>query len=143
MARNLKISSQAFIYFLVFFRCDFEYMSRIRNTKQLELSVNPIYFDYEEAINSNNWKLLNTSESVGERAYMFDGYNDTYPFVLLSFTIKRQSEAYVHQVMIAAVILAVINLVLLLLNPESMERFVLYVINLFSHGIYIEQLRWM
>lgn len=118
-------------------------MSRTRNTKQLVFSVNPIYFDNEEAFNSNNWKLLSTSESVGRRSYMLDDYKDTFSFVLLKFNIQRQSEAYVHQVMIAAVILSIINLVLLLLNPESMERFVLYVINLFSHGIYIEQLRWM
>ena len=118
-------------------------MSRTRTTKQLNFSVNPIYVDREEALNSNSWKLLTYSEYVGERAYIFDDYSDTFPFFMLTFTIQRQSGAYVHQVMTAAVVLTVINLVLLLLNPKSMERFVLYVINLFSHGIYIEQLRWM
>lgn len=139
----ILVFGKVYLLLFSFKRCHFEYMSRTQNSQKLNFSGNIISVDQEEGVDSNNWKLVTFTASTGSRRYMFDGYNQTFPFVLMNFNIERQSGGYVHQVMIPAVILVVINIFLLLVNPESMERFALYVINLFSHGVFLEQLRWM
>jgi hypothetical protein len=118
-------------------------MSRTKSSKQLNFSNYEIIVDPEEGKESNNWKLKSATVNTGTRRYIFDGYNQSFPYVMLNFNIERQSGGYVHQVMIPAIVLVIINMFLLFLSPESNERFVLYIVSLFSHGIFLEQLRWM
>lgn len=99
--------------------------------------------DKTEAIYSNQWQLLSYTAATGARHYIFDGYNETYPYITINFSIQRQSDGHIYQIYIPAVIMLTINIIVLLLSPSSMERFILLAINLFSHGIIIEQLRWM
>jgi hypothetical protein len=122
-------------------RCNFEFISRTRNTKNLKFSNHSVWID-NELVNSD-WDLLSASSITGSRRYMFDGYNSSHPFIVFNFSFRRHSGEFSHQVMIPAAVLGVVNLVLLLLSPESKERFILLAMNLFSHFIYMEQLRWM
>lgn len=123
-------------------RCHFEYISRTKNTNQLNFMNNSIYVDAETG-RSSGWLLLLVGSESGQRRYIFDDYNSSLPFVVFNFEFQRHPVGYQLQLTVPAAVLMVINVLLLLLSPESADRFVLYVINLFSHMVYIEQLRWM
>lgn len=93
-------------------------------------------------VQSENWRL----ESVNANVYganLDELTNDAQPVVQIGFIVSRQSEAYIYQVIIPAVVLISINILVLFLDPLLHERIILFFINLFSHEVYLEQLHYM
>lgn len=123
--------------------CRYEYMSRIKSINQLNFSRHSITVDFEEGKESNDWVILSAYSYSGSRSYMFDGFNATHPYIIFNFEFQRLSKGLIMQIIVPAVVLLIVNIFALLLNPESLDRFVLYVISLFSHMMFLEQLRWM
>lgn len=124
-------------------RCTFEFISRTKNIDQLIFVNQSIAVDNEQGWENQAWSLKSANLYASRRRYIFDGFNMSHPFVMFSFKIERHSQTLIRQILMPAVIMAIINVSLLLLNPESDERIVILVINLFSHFIFLEQLRWM
>lgn len=124
-------------------RCTYEYISRTRNINQLKFENHSVVVDNEEGWESDAWKMKSPYLFTGRRPYLFDGFNTSHPYVLFNFQIERHNQGYFHQTVIPAIAMAVVNVALLLLKPESAERVVLLVINLLSHFVFVEQLRWM
>jgi hypothetical protein len=118
-------------------------MSRTRTSSQLEFLNHSVIVDYEEGRENSVWILLAASSISGERRYVFNDFNASHPFIIFNFDFQRISHEYLFQIIIPAVVLMLVNIFLLLLHPESNDRFILYVINVFSHCIFWEQLIWM
>lgn len=126
-----------------FHQCHFEYVSQTKSSNQMQFIDHSVVVGSDGGRESNGYLLISANSTIGERRYVFDGYNSSHSFIVFEFKIQRLPHGYILQIMIPAVVVMVINIVLLLLSPESSERFVLYVVNLFSHCIFLEQLRWM
>lgn len=124
-------------------KCYFEYISRTRNSDQMTFDGHSVFVDEHNARESDGFIMLSAVSKSGERQYLFDGFNSSHPFVIFSFEIQRLPHGYILQVIIPAVVVMILNICLLLLSPLSPERFILYAVNLFSHCIFFEQLRWM
>lgn len=122
--------------------CSFEFMSRTRDINLLKLLFDGLSIE-ENGFESQDWMISVSTSNSGERSYLFDNHNSSHPYFQFDFKIKRHTKRFACQVLIPAVLLVMINLGLLLLNPESSGRVVLYVISLFSHMIFIEQLYYL
>lgn len=91
---------------------------------------------------SDNWYLESLKSGTG-LIIEHEIRNTTLSYIQINFVVRRQGENYVHQVFIPALVMTLINLVLLCIDPMQNERFVLLVINLFSHKVFLEQLHYM
>ena len=125
-------------------KCHFSYVPRIRHVNQLVLLNRSVEINLgefgESGVMSQDWKLI----SVSARNEIFpDEFNATHPSITINFDIERHSRGYINQIIIPAVVLSIVNIFLLSLNPEFPDRVVAYVINLFAHFIFVEQLKWM
>lgn len=121
-------------------KCHYNYVPRSRHINQLTLVNHSVEIYNEDELISSDWHLKSIS---GASEMFLDEFNEWHPSMIINFEIERHTQGYINQTMIPAVILMVINIFLLMLNPEFPERVILYVINLFSHFIYVEQLKWM
>lgn len=117
-----------------FQKCHYTYAQRYRHTKQISLINRTVAVDYETGLLSEDWRLASVTVNLNT--------TNTQPSVIINFGIERYSKGYIQQIMVPAVVLVLINIFLLTLNPELPDRMALYVINLFSHFIYVEQLKW-
>lgn len=95
-----------------------------------------------KAKESHQWKLLSATSvyNVGKYAV---APNETYPSLTFAFYIERHSAFHVSGTLVPALILIVCNLIVLWMTPGSIERFILCIVNLFSHTLYLEFLYWM
>lgn len=99
--------------------------------------------DPENGKSNNRWNLLSSHIVSGNQTHVFNDFNKLHASLYVDFTVERHCEEYLHQIMIPGFVVMSLNVVLMFLSPESPERIVLYVISLFSHFLYLEQLRWM
>lgn len=122
--------------------CAHLYVSRTRTTDEIVFNSSLSYIT-EKDIESDDWTLGTITVTNGSDNQLLDDRNTSHPYVLLDLMIYRNNLEHVHQVIIPTFIVIIFNLLLLLMNPSAPERVVLLIINLFSHGVYIEQLSFM
>lgn len=120
-------------------QCQYNYVPK-QDLKQLNFVNRSVAIDYDNALISQDWDLRTIKVNS---EIILNEYNVTQPSITIKFVIERYSHGHLHQIIIPAVVLMIINISLLMLNPESPERVILYVINLFSHCLFVEQLKWM
>lgn len=124
-------------------QCNFEYVSNV-HLKTVKLLNQSITVDEENAAENNEWKLLSVAATGGEMPLIIgDSRVIMMSRITYTFRFQRISDGYLFQIIVPAFVIVTINIFLMLLNPQLPERFVLYTINLFSHFIFLEQLRWM
>lgn len=124
-------------------QCQFEYMSRTWNDSQVILTMSKVAVDDDYGFESDDWALTLTSANVGKKSYVFDDHVSFNNYVTYQFIIERHHQGIVMQVIIPAVVLIVMNLLVLLLSPETPDRIALLVVNLLSHMLYLKQLYYM
>lgn len=123
--------------------CNFDYVSRARDVSKIVFEKRFISVDNETGWWNNRWKLLSADIESGSRQIDLEKVNKTHSFFVVNFIFERHCDEIIHQVMFPGVVVMIVNLVPMVLSPELPDRIILYVISLFSHYLYIEQLRWM
>jgi hypothetical protein len=96
----------------------------------------------KRAKENNQWKLLSASSvyNIGKYAV---APNETYPSLTFAFYIERHSAFHISGTVVPGLILLICNLMVLCMNGGTIERFILCLVNLFSHFLYLEFLYWM
>lgn len=123
--------------------CHFDYVSRTKDISKLRFHKRSMNVDSEEGWWTGRWKLLSTEITDEVSQHSFYGTNKSHSYISVSFVVERFCGEYLHQVMFPGVVVILANVVPMFLNPMFPERIILYIISLFSHYLYLEQLRWM
>lgn len=123
--------------------CKYVYMSRTKSVKKLNFIGNILQADSEGSYKNGAWELNSLSGMIVNQTNGLANTDEPYSCVMLTFIIKRNSKEYILQVVIPAVLMILMNIFTLILDADMNERWVLYMIYLFSHYTYNLQLQWM
>lgn len=127
--------------------CIFQYMSRTKSTKKLNIIGHSLVVDIDSIVNNRLWELTSYSGTTyNVTNSLITSPNDPnafYSCVMLRFIINRHSKELVFQVIIPAVLIIFMNIFTLILDADSHDRWILYTISMFSHFTYHEQLSYM
>lgn len=122
-------------------------MSRTQSTKKLILTGNQLQVDSESGALNRAWDLFSLIGYYGNQSSDFivssQDPKPEYSFIKMNFGIKRHTPEIIYQVIIPAAIIVALNVILLILDANMSERWILYAIGIFCHNIYIIQLRYM
>lgn len=122
--------------------CSFTFGSWMKTGEELNYNTEKLKLIASKAKQNNQWKLLSASSRLNPGKYDV-APNETYPSVVFQFLIERHNAVHVSGTIIPAFILLICNLTALWMMPTCMERFILTLVTLFSHFLYLEFLYWM
>lgn len=113
----------------------------MKTGEELNFNAEKVKMFWSRAKKHNQWQLLAATSTVNIGRYDI-APNETYPSVSLSFLIERHSGFHTSSTLVPAMVLLISNLTILLITPGSIERFILCLVNLFSHFLYLEFTYW-
>ncbi|CRL05505.1 CLUMA_CG018099, isoform A [Clunio marinus] len=129
--------------------CVMIYSSMSKNEENLKYSKHSIIVDEEIIKRSSDWLLLEASiyedvdrdskSIIDRRSFL----NDSRLALSAYIWIKRNNGDKIFQILIPAIVLMIVNACVVIIHPKHIERLMLLMINLLSHRILLEQLRWM
>lgn len=127
--------------------CQFTYMSRTQNTKALMIYGQTITVDQKFGALNRAWDLISIYGQYGNQSSDFVvsslDANATFSFIKMNFNIRRHSPEMIFQVVIPAVIVAIMNIFTLILDANMSERWILFSLGIFGNWIYNIQLQFM
>lgn len=89
------------------------------------------------------WKMLSSSVQKLSSSYKVqNGTTSTYPSLKFSFVLERHSASLACVIVVPAIIMLWMNLIILWISPELIERIFLVIFNIFSHFMFTRQLSW-
>jgi hypothetical protein len=116
--------------------------SWMKTGEKLNYNTDKIKLISSRTKQNNQWKLLSATSVYNIEKYEV-APNETFPSLTFAFFIERHSAFHVSGTIVPALILLTCNLIVLWMTPGCIERFILCIVNLFSHTLYMEFLYWL